>query len=214
MLRSRNEQWDERGQILPLIAVLVLVMGVLSLGLGRVGHAAVSRARAQTAADAAALAGAADGRGAAEALAQENGARLDKYEELGSSVRVHVSIGDAKAVARAERLGTPGGGAQGSTKGLAPAMLAAIARAEELLGTKLAITSGFRSHEEQARLYGRRGSNPYPVAPPGSSLHERGLAIDVSIAFVPKLLTVAARTGLCRPYPATDPVHFELCRPR
>lgn len=205
---------NERGQVVPLVAVVVLIAGLMALGLGRVGQAAVSRARAQTAADAAALGGAADGRSAADALATANGAHLDQYEELGSSVRVHVSIGDAHAVARAERLGTTAGGGKGSTKGLAPGMLAAIARAEELLGTKLPISSGFRSRADQARLYGRRGSNPYPVAPPGSSLHERGLAIDVPMSFVPRLLTVAARAGLCRPYPAADPVHFELCRPR
>jgi hypothetical protein len=50
------------------------------------------------------------------------------------------------------------------------------------------------------------------VARPGSSAHERGLAIDVPASFVPVLLTVAQDVGLCHPYPVADPVHFELCR--
>jgi tape measure domain-containing protein len=46
------------------------------------------------------------------------------------------------------------------------------------------VSSGFRSYAEQAALYANRGSNPYPVAPPGTSNHEgskypRG-AVDVS----------------------------------
>ena len=61
---------------------------------------------------------------------------------------------------------------------------------------------------------GRRGpTNPYPVAPPGTSLHESGLAVDVPLGFVPTLLAVAADAGLCQPLPETDPVHFEPCPP-
>ena len=90
-------------------------------------------------------------------------------------------------------------------------MQAALARAEQLLGEPVPITSGFRSTEEQATLYARRSDNPYPVAPPGSSMHERGLAVDVPAAFVPRLLSVAAQAGLCQPYPESDPIHFEVC---
>ena len=90
-------------------------------------------------------------------------------------------------------------------------MQAALARAEQLLGEKVPITSGFRSSEEQAALYANRASNPYPVAPPGSSAHERGLAVDVPAGFVPRLSSVAPRAGLCQPYPQTDPIHFEVC---
>ena len=91
-------------------------------------------------------------------------------------------------------------------------MRAALARAEQLLGRPVPITSGYRSTEAQAQLYANRAANPYPVAPPGSSMHERGLAIDVPADFVPQLLTVAPRAGLCQPYPADDPIHFEVCR--
>src|SRR5438128_2221470 len=55
----------ERGSVLPLVAVGILVAGGAVLLLGRMGTAAVDRASARTAADAAALAGAAEGRAAA-----------------------------------------------------------------------------------------------------------------------------------------------------
>jgi hypothetical protein len=55
--------------------------------------------------------------------------------------------------------------------------------------------------------------NPYPVAPPGRSAHERGAAVDVAAGFTERLAAVAARVGLCRPYPKTDPIHWELCSP-
>ena len=74
------------------------------------------------------------------------------------------------------------------------------------------ITSGWRSHAEQQRLYDDRGTNPYPVAAPGTSAHERGRAVDVPRSFVARLAAVAPRVGLCHPWPETDPVHFELCR--
>jgi hypothetical protein len=202
---------DERGQVLPLLAVLMVVIGVAAMGVGKVGAAAASRAQAQTAADAAALAGAAGGKSSADALARQNGGRLERYSEKGRTVAVTVQVGAARATAKAERFGDEGG-VQGSSTGLAPAMRAAIARAEELLGQRIPVASGFRSRAQQAALYERRDSNPYPVAPPGSSMHERGLAIDVPRSFVARLLTVAARAGLCRPYPVADPVHFEVCR--
>ncbi|HYF46243.1 MAG TPA: M15 family metallopeptidase, partial [Acidimicrobiales bacterium] len=100
----------------------------------------------------------------------------------------------------------------GSTRGLQPAMVAAIRRAEALLGRTIPITSGWRSRADQERLWANRASNPYPVARPGTSRHEVGLAVDVPRSFVPLLRSVAAAAGLCFPLPVTDPVHFELCR--
>jgi hypothetical protein len=91
-------------------------------------------------------------------------------------------------------------------------MAAAIARAGALLGEPVPITSGWRSRAQQAALWARRATNPYPVARPGTSMHERGLAIDVPRSFVAALRSVAAAAGLCQPLPVSDPVHFELCR--
>lgn len=211
---------EEEGQILPLVALMIVVMGVGCLVLGRIGGAAVARAQAVTAADAAALAGAADTREAAASAARWNGARLVSYEQLGTDVRVRVELSGARATARARRAsaaGTAGtdlgGGAGPATTeaGLAPAMRAALERARAALGTAVPVTSGFRSRGRQAALYANRAANPYPVAVPGTSRHERGLAVDVPVSFVPRLLSVASRAGLCQPYPRTDPVHFELC---
>lgn len=212
-----REKLDEEGQVLPLMTVLIVVVGLACLALGRVGGAAVARAQAVTAADAAALAGAARGREAAASAARWNGARLVSFEELGSDARAQVELGGARAVARARRapVADPAvvtGGA--SQQGLAPAMQAALARAQALLGTAVPITSGYRSPAHQAALYANRHDNPYPVAPPGTSRHERGLAVDVPLSFVPRLRSVTAQVGLCHPYPMSDPVHFELCARR
>ena len=204
---------DEQGSTLPFVALAIVLAGVTIVLLGRVGGAATARAGARSAADAAALAGAAAGRAAAAQLAQANGAELLSYEEIGFDTKVRVRLGQAEATGRARRTGDRHDGAPtGTTKGLAAAMRAALARAEQLLGRKVPITSGYRSSEAQAALYAGRAGNPYPVAPPGSSMHEKGLAIDVPADFVPTLLPVAAKAGLCQPYPADDPIHFEVCR--
>ncbi|MBW3537045.1 MAG: M15 family metallopeptidase [Actinobacteria bacterium] len=213
MLVWRASSETEQGQVLPLVAALIAVIGVMAVQVGRVGEAAYQRAQAQTAADAAALAGVADGRAGAESVARANRGRLVSYREIDADVQVTVRLGDATAEARAR--GSAGGGAawaQGSSTGLAPAMRAAIARAAALLGRPIPITSGFRSIAQQRALWARRHTNPYPVAPPGTSMHGRGLAIDVPRSFVPVLLRVARQAGLCQPYPRNDPIHFELCR--
>ncbi|MEA2438836.1 MAG: D-alanyl-D-alanine carboxypeptidase [Thermoleophilaceae bacterium] len=48
-------------------------------------------------------------------------------------------------------------------------------------GEHFHINSGLRTRAEQQRLWDNRGSNPYPVAPPGTSRHESGRAADVTI---------------------------------
>lgn len=201
-----------RGQVLPFLAVIVLVAGGLVVTVARLGAQAAASAQARTAADAAALAGAAGGEPEARAIAQANGGSVVSFERLGLDVRVRVEVRGRQSSARARPDGFSSVGGVGAG-GLAPALRAAIARAEQLLGSRIPITSGYRSPADQARLYARRASNPYPVAPPGSSKHERGLAIDVPRGFAERLAAIGPSAGLCRPYPRTDPVHFELCRP-
>lgn len=70
------------------------------------------------------------------------------------------------------------------------------------------MTSGFRSNADQARLYANRGSNPNPVAPPGSSNHERGLAVDIG-GMTPEQRALLPQYGLAQPV-ANDPPHVEL----
>ena len=92
---------DDRGQLTPLVALLVVVAGAVSLGLGRLAGLAVDRARAQTAADAAALAGVTAGEPSARRLAEANGAELVQFGRLGGDVRVVVRLRSAEARARA-----------------------------------------------------------------------------------------------------------------
>ena len=93
----------QRGAVTPLMVAAVFLMGVFVLVVGRLGVAAVTQAQARTAADAAALAGAAEGREAAVAIAKANGAKLEGFETLGADTRVTVRVGEARATARARR---------------------------------------------------------------------------------------------------------------
>lgn len=196
----------------PFAVLLLLVAGGAVLILTPIGRATIDRAEARTAADAAALAGAADGPRAARGLAAANGGRVIELVEDGTGLTVTVQVGAAVATARAERVQPSDGGGGAGRTGLAPAMLAAIARAEQLLGHRIMITSGFRSRAEQQRLWDARATNPYPVAPPGTSRHESGFAIDVPSAQVAELRRVGPAAGLCSPIPVSDPIHFELCQ--
>jgi zinc D-Ala-D-Ala carboxypeptidase len=200
----------ERGSVTPLLALVVVLIGGLCLGLGRLGGDAVASARAQTAADAVALAGAGAGEEAARSIAEANGAVVVDYRAEGPDVVVVVRHAEAEASARATRVGAVGGGGA-ATAGLVPAMREALAEAGRLLGQPVPVTSGWRSPARQQALWDARHTNPYPVARPGTSAHERGMAVDVPAAFVPRFAAVAPRVGLCQPLPASDPVHFELC---
>jgi hypothetical protein len=116
------------GQVLPLVALVVALAGLVVYGLARLGAEAVADAQARTAADAAALAAAAssdrgDGgavgvsarfgtgardtaaEAAAAAAARANGARLLRMEWLGRDVRVRVERDGTVATARARRDG-------------------------------------------------------------------------------------------------------------
>jgi hypothetical protein len=74
-------------------------------------------------------------------------------------------------------------------------------------GRELPLTSGARSNEEQIKLFGKRGSNPNLVAKPGTSLHEKGLAADISPEVPAAFLD---QFGLHRPFGSKDPVHVEI----
>ena len=199
----------ERGQAVPVVVLLILVAGGALVLVGRLGRAAVDRARATTAADAAALGGALDGEGAARDLAGENGARVISTEGGAGDLIVTVRVGAATATARAVAARASG---RDGDEGLVPAMVAALARAEQVLGEPLVIVSGRRTRSEQQALWDRREANPYPVAVPGTSNHERGLAVDLGRDQAARLAPRAVLAGLCLPLPISDPVHFELCR--
>jgi D-alanyl-D-alanine carboxypeptidase/Putative Flp pilus-assembly TadE/G-like len=216
---SGGRDGNDAGQIVPLAAALVGLCCMALLSLVPVARALDDRARARTAADAAALAGAADGERTAREVAGANGADLLEIERDGDEVVVQVRVGEVEAYARARATrrqvdvgaGGTAGGAGGRRAGLAPGMLAALARADGLLGRPVTVVSGLRSRSQQEALWERRATNPYPVARPGTSDHERGLAIDVPRADVADLRRVARAAGLCQPLPVADPIHFIVC---
>ena len=74
---------------------------VLALALGEFAGDVVDAGRARSAADAAALAGAADGRAAAARLAAGHDATLVTWRRVGDAVLVTVRVGDALATAKA-----------------------------------------------------------------------------------------------------------------
>lgn len=228
----RSSMWrvarsrDDGGQSTVLVTAVFALAVLAMVALGPVGRVLGQRTQARTAADAAALAGAAEGEEAAEQLASDNGGRLLEFRRGDDGeVVVRVAVGDVDAWARAQGRRVPpsgpvgaageGGvsvsGGSGSRDGLAPAMLAALGRADGLLGQQVPITSGLRTREQQQALWDRRHDNPYPVARPGASDHESGLAVDVPRGVVDELLGVAEAAGLCQPLPSTDPVHFVVC---
>ena len=63
----------------------------------------------------------------------------------------------------------------------APELLARLEQLAARRGETFHVTSGTRTRAEQERLWAARASNPYPVARPGSSLHESGRAADVTV---------------------------------
>ncbi len=94
---------EERGSSLPFVAFCLGLVMVMSLTLAMLGGRVLARSQAQAAADAAALAGAAEGRTAAEALAIENGGLLVSFSSIGDSVAVVVEFDGVRAKAEAER---------------------------------------------------------------------------------------------------------------
>ena len=101
-MRPQNVMRED-GSVVLIAAASVVLCGVLALGIGKLGGAAALRAQARTAADAAALAGAAEGKVAAADLAAANGARLTGYADIGDDVVVKVNLDGVDAIARARR---------------------------------------------------------------------------------------------------------------
>lgn len=101
----------------------------------------------------------------------------------------------------------------GNTAGENPGFLSALAELAAFEHAPVSINSGYRSTQKQAQLYANRASNPNPVAKPGTSLHEKGLAADGTIGGVPIGTlpdALLARFGLAR-VPG-DPVHVQVRR--
>lgn len=201
---SRRLEHDH-GQAIVLVAMVCWLVALGALVLAGLGARAIRGAQVQAAADATALAAAIDP-GDAAAVASANGVVV---ESLTVTDRAEVTVGASTVRAAAAAQVT-----RPEWRGLHPALRAALARAEVLAGTRIPIVSGLRTRAEQEALWAARHTNPYPVAVPGTSLHERGLAVDVPLGFAPLLAGVGPSAGVCQPLPVSDPVHFVLCETR
>jgi len=101
MCRIRSRPPSDRGQAVPLVAVLLALAVVLLLAAGRLGRPVADAAQARTAADAAALAGTVEGRPGAVRLATLHGGELVSFTTFAGGVEVRVRVGTAAATARA-----------------------------------------------------------------------------------------------------------------
>lgn len=204
-------QRDEGGGAIAAVLVVASMAAVSIAGFSLLVSHALAATEAQTVADGAALAFAAADPATAHRIVADRGELVEATVTPGRATVV-VEVREARAIAEAfvprPIVGT------GDRAGLAPAMLAALSRADELLGRRVPVVSGYRSREDQERLWAQRANNPLPVAEPGTSRHELGLAVDVPRNVVGALRRVAAEAGLCHPLPESDPVHFVVCQSR
>jgi len=100
---------------------------------------------------------------------------------------------------------------------LEKAVMLAASEYNSLTGNKLQINSAKRDPEDQVRLYqetvdaGRPGIGPtgMPVGRPGTSSHEKGVAVDIQNYNDPAALKALNNQGLRQVVPK-DPVHFQL----
>jgi Flp pilus assembly protein TadG len=212
-----------------LVAVVCAVVVVLGAFFADLANASWTKARAQLAADAAALAAVAEsapyGRDMHEEVARRyaeaNGARLVNCLCADGATAVQVTAGIGSMTASARAVLDPTAFAPAATglgaEGLNPVLSAAV---DELISAsqgRVYLVSGLRSTDHQAVLwaqaleqYGTPELADDWVAPPGHSMHERGLAVDLGGD-----LTLAVQLvdeldlPLWRPM-AWEPWHFEL----
>jgi zinc D-Ala-D-Ala carboxypeptidase len=216
------------------VTVLVAGMGLLlTLTLGwfarDLATASALDARAQLAADSAALAAAAEsapyGSGhphqVARDYARSNGATLVecRCDPGATAFQVAVEVDGALAQARAvidPALFGPLVRTAG-VRGLHPRMASAVRRLVGASDGAVYVVSGWRSPQEQRQLweqaldrYGSAEQADDWVAPPGQSMHERGLAVDLGGDIVLAIeLIDDFDLPLWRPMDH-EPWHFEL----
>lgn len=89
------------------------------------------------------------------------------------------------------------------------AILSAAAEYKQTTGKKLTINSARRTNQEQQILWNNRASNPNPVAPPGTSNHEKGWAVDIGQRDDPTAKSILEKHGMMW-YGSNDPVHYTL----
>jgi hypothetical protein len=214
-----------------LVAVALSLLMSLAVGAFSVdvAHVTWEKSRAQTAADAAALAAIAEsgpyGIGQPEqqarSFAEANGGHLvDCLCDPGATaMQVKVVVGRIAAEARAVLDPTLLSLASSSVdaRGLDPRLAQAVRRLISTSQGAVRLVSGLRSRTEQSVLwehalhrYGSPEAADDWVAPPGGSMHERGLAVDLGGDLQLAVRIVAQlHLPLWRPL-MNEPWHFEL----
>lgn len=112
----------------------------------------------------------------------------------------------------------------GPTSNLDPRLVEALNSVAQDYGKPIKINSGFRSKEDQERLYStwvNAGGGPdkpnaggvYMPAKPGGSKHNYGQAVDIDSTVANELdkLGLLKKHGLTRPH-SKDPVHIQLAK--
>lgn len=80
-------------------------------------------------------------------------------------------------------------------------------------GITIIIREAYRSYQDQQKAYERYLRGEIAAAsPPGESLHQRGLAIDITVVngTVNQVAQIADKYGITHPLPSRDPYHYEL----
>jgi hypothetical protein len=137
-------------------------------------------------------------------------------EKFGVGGTVSTPSGANRGAAGGPRAG--GGAAGGLNPQLSSAVQSAMNDYTAMTGKTATITSAVRSRAQQQALYDAYiagGKKGMPVAPPGSSRHEMGNAVDINRAAADEMdrMGILSKYGLSRPV-ANDPVHIELAGPR
>jgi secretion/DNA translocation related TadE-like protein len=180
----------ERGSVTLIVAAALAFAGILAAFGADVTRAIAGRGRAQAAADAAALAAAQELvvpsdrslQEVAAEYAERGGARLESCscdpasDEVVVTVALDVELpllGQVRTVrARARAVVEATAGTQGLQAWFVARLACLVGRVPGIR-----VVSGFRTRSEQARLHEQR---PDLAAPPGRSMHERGLAADLA----------------------------------
>ncbi len=214
---------DQRGSASMLVVAALGFTAILALLTADLARVAFARTRAQTAADAAALAAAQEllvpslvsPRAVAEEYAGRHGADVTRCECDAAS--------DEAVVVVELPVSLPFLGRESRVRAIARAVVepAGVAGLDPMFASRLGclfqkvpglwIVSGFRTREEQAALYEEK---PDLAAPPGHSMHELGLAADLgypSEAAGSKTHAVADSCGLEFPV-SYEPWHVEPLR--
>lgn len=211
-------------------AILSLMCGTVIVALG---GAAETRARAQTAADAAALAavfesgpyGSADPEGRAREYARRNDGILTDCDCVEGATEMEVEVvldgfrARARAVVELEKLAPASVSVRGPTtmRSLHPALRMAVDSLIEASRGRVYIASSSRTTARQTELwnealekYGDPEIADNWVARPGTSNHEEGLAVDLGGDLgLAVSLVVELGLPLWRPM-SWEPWHFEL----